>query len=50
MGFHIAGKRGSKYFVPEAGGITDTRQRQERLEADFAEDVAGPKSDKQLTQ
>ena len=31
LGFHIAGKRGSKYFVPDAGGIVDTRERQERL-------------------
>ena len=35
LGFHIAGKRGSKYFVPDAGGIVDTRERQERLENEF---------------
>ena len=35
LGFHIAGKRGSKYFMPDAGGIVDTRERQERLENEF---------------
>lgn len=27
LGFAIAGKRGSKYFKPEKGGVTDTQQR-----------------------
>ena len=35
QGFHIAGKRGSKYFEPDAGGIVDTLERQERLENKF---------------
>ena len=32
LGFHIAGKRGSKYFKPEPTGITDSHARLERLE------------------
>jgi hypothetical protein len=34
-GFHIAGKRGSKYFAPQPGPITDTNQRQQRIEAEM---------------
>lgn len=35
LGFHIAGKRGSKYFKPENEAITDVKQRQQRIEADM---------------
>ena len=30
-GFKMAGKRGSKFFKPELGAITDTHQRDKRL-------------------
>lgn len=35
-GFKIAGKRGSKFFKPKNGEITDTRERQKMLETDLA--------------
>ena len=33
MGFKMAGKRGSKFFQAEKTGITDTQERQKRIEA-----------------
>jgi len=35
FGFKIAGKRGSKYFEPEKGAITDTHDRQQRLTSEM---------------
>jgi len=35
IGFKIAGKRGSKYFKPETGAITETGARQKRLTAEM---------------
>jgi len=34
-GFKVAGKRGSKFFNPELGAITDTHKRQQRLTAEM---------------
>ena len=31
LGFRIAGKRGSKFFEPEKGAITDVRARDKRV-------------------
>ena len=40
FGFRIAGSRGSKFFKPEPGAITDVNERSKRLEREMH---AGPK-------
>ena len=42
LGFTIAGKRGSKYFKPETGSVTDTQAREQRINAEMG---AGSRSD-----
>ena len=34
-GFRVAGKRGSKYFEPGLKSVTDTHERQNRLESEM---------------
>ena len=34
-GFKIAGKRGSSYFKPEKGSITDTYERKKRIDEEL---------------
>lgn len=36
FGFRVAGKRGSTFFKPERSEITDTLQRQKRLDAELS--------------